>query len=277
MATRKADCKRDDDRQAMRAALDYNAVFDASPVGLEYYDKDGILVDINESALQIYGCADKEHLLKSRICLYDNPNYKSQVKDESDRYRPCVCNFYYDFDLLKKENYYSNSTRSGKIRIQNNIKPILNERGEIEGTIVSTRDITEESSLSSRYEQLHRERETITETLPVGLAIYDKDGYQQFINPALASIFGVDDIGAHLAKHINLFEDPIIPDRLKAEISTNDLTEASLEYNLQTAARERYFETGLSESIFLNCKVRKIKDSNGGVQAIMLQIGRAHV
>lgn len=275
MATRKADYRRDDDRETAKTALDYNAVFDASPVGLEYYDKDGILVDINESALQIYGCGDKEHLLKSRICLYDNPNYKSQIKDESDRYRPCVCDFYYDFDLLKKENYYSNSTRSGKIRIQNNIKPILNERGEIEGTIISTRDITEESNLSSRYEQLHRERETIAETLPVGLAIYDKDGYQQFINPALASIFGVDDIGAHLAKHINLFEDPIIPDHLKAEIRTNDLTEASLEYNLQTAARERYFETGLSESIFLNCKVRKIKDSNGGVQAIMLLVSDA--
>ena len=124
MATRKADYRRDDDRETAKTALDYNAVFDASPVGLEYYDKDGILVDINESALQIYGCGDKEHLLKSRICLYDNPNYKSQIKDESDRYRPCVCDFYYDFDLLKKENYYSNSTRSGKIRIQNNIKPI---------------------------------------------------------------------------------------------------------------------------------------------------------
>ena len=166
MATRKADYRRDDDRETAKTALDYNAVFDASPVGLEYYDKDGILVDINESALQIYGCGDKEHLLKSRICLYDNPNYKSQIKDESDRYRPCVCDFYYDFDLLKKENYYSNSTRSGKIRIQNNIKPILNERGEIEGTIISTRAITEESNLSSSYEQLHRERETIAETFP---------------------------------------------------------------------------------------------------------------
>lgn len=78
MATRKADYRRDDDRETAKTALDYNAVFDASPVGLEYYDKDGILVDINESALQIYGCGDKEHLLKSRICLYDNPNYKSQ-------------------------------------------------------------------------------------------------------------------------------------------------------------------------------------------------------
>lgn len=275
MATRKANYKRDDDRETVKSALDYNAVFDASPVGLEYYDKDGILVDINESALQIYGCGDKEHLLKSRICLYDNPNYKSQIKDEADRSRPCVCNFYYDFDLLKTENYYSNSTRSGKIRIQNTIKPILNERGEIEGTIISTRDITEESSLSSRYEQLHRERETIAETLPIGLAIYDKDGRQQFINPALASIFGVDDIEAHLAKHINLFEDPIIPEHLKEAIRCNDLTEASLEYNLQAVARERYFETGLSESIYLNCKARKIKDRNGDVQAIMLLVSDA--
>ena len=46
MATRKADYRRDDDRETAKTALDYNAVFDASPVGLEYYDKDGILVDM---------------------------------------------------------------------------------------------------------------------------------------------------------------------------------------------------------------------------------------
>ena len=275
MATLKADYTREEDEQAMKTTLDYNAVFSASPVGLEYYDKEGILVDINESALQIYGCADKDQLLKSRICLYDNPNYISQVKDDAGRCRPCTYNFYYDFDQLKKDNCYPGSTRSGKVRVLCSIKPVLNELGGIEGTIVSIRDITEESSLDYRYEQLHREKETIAETLPIGLAIYDKDGYQQFVNPALASMFGVEDIDAHLAKHINLYEDPIIPDHLKEAIRCNDLMEASIEYNLQAAAREKYFETGLSDSIFLNCKARKIRDSNGDVQAIMLLISDA--
>ena len=253
----------------------YNTIFEAAPIGLEYYDKDGILIDINKTALKIYGCTDKEHLLKSRICLYDNPNYKSQIKKESDKYKPCICNFYYDFDLLRKENYYPNCSRSGRIRIQNKIEPVLNEEGEIQGTIISTQDITKDFNLSHRYEQLYREKEIITESLPIGLAIYDKDGYQQFVNPALASIFGIEDIEAHLAKHINLFEDPIIPDYLKERVHNNDIAEASLEYNLQTASQANYFETGLSESIYLNCKTRKIKDESGETQAIMLLISDA--
>lgn len=267
--------KSDKVTQATATMLDYRTIFNTAPIGLEYYDKDGILVDINEVALDIYGCTDKEHLLKSRICLYDNPNYKSQIKKEEDRYRPCVCNFDYDFDLLKKDNYYANSQRTGKIRIQNKIEPILNEKGEIQETIISTQDITNDLSLNHRYEQLYREKEIISEALPIGLALYDPYGYQQFINPALASIFGIEDIQEHLKKHINLFEDPIIPDYLKDKIREDDITEASLEYNLEVVSQADYFETALSESIYLNCKTRKIKDNNGNTQAIMLLISDA--
>lgn len=274
MITQKANIESNSDLQPPKTVLDYGTIFNKAPVGLEYYDKDGILVDINETALRIYECADKEHLLKSRICFYDHPNYKSQIKNEADKYRTCTCNFNYDFDLLKKENYYLDSKRSGKVRIQNKIEPIINEKGEIEGTIVSTLEITEDTNL--RYEQLYREKEIITEALPIGLAIYDKDGYQQFINPALASIFGVEDIEVHLAKHINLFEDPIISEHLKENIRNNDITEASIEYSLQAVSQTNYFDTGLPETtIYLNCKSRKIKDKSGNVQAIMLLISDA--
>lgn len=274
MVTQNANNNGDND-SLISKMINYKNIFDFAPVGLEYYDKDGILIDINEAALKIYGYTDKEDLLQSRICLYNNPNYKSQIKDEADRYHLCVCNFYYDFDLLKKENYYLKSQRSGKIRIQNKIEPILNEKGEIEGTIISTQDITEDFNLSYRYEQLTREKETISEALPIGLAIYDKYGYQQYINPALASIFGLEDIEAHLKKHINLYEDPIIPEFLKDKVRNNDIAEASIEYNLKKAADSNYFETGLSDSIYLNCKTRKIKDEYGNVQAIMLLISDA--
>lgn len=275
MTNQNANQKSDHVTQTTATMLDYRAIFNASPIGLEFYNKDGILVDMNNAALHIYGCTDKEDLLKSRICLYDNPNYKAQIKNEEDKYRPCICNFDYDFDLLKKENYYINSQRTGKIRIQNKIEPIINEKGEIEGTIISTQDITEDASLNHRYEQLYREKETISDALPIGLAIYDQYGYQQFINQALASIFGIEDIQEHLEKHINLFEDPIIPEYLKDKIREDDITEASLEYNLQAASKADYFESALSESIYLNCKTRKIKDDNGNTQAIMLLISDA--
>lgn len=275
MVTLNANNKKGNIPQTEEMILKYGTIFDAAPIGLEYYDKDGILIDINEAALQIYGCTDKEHLLDSRICLYDNPNYKSQVKSEADKYRPCICNFYYDFDLLKKESYYLNSQRSGKRRIQNKIEPLLNEQGEIEGTIIVTQDITEDFNLNHRYDQLYKEKETISESLPIGLALYDKEGNQQFINQALASIFGVENIEAHLNRHINLFDDPIIPEHLKQRIRENDIAEASIEYNLQLASQTAYFESALSESIYLNCKVRKIRDEQGELQSIMLLISDA--
>lgn len=252
--------------------LRYSTIFNAAPVGLEYYDKEGILIDINEAALRIHGCTDKEHLLKSRICLYDNPNYKLQVKVEADRLKPHVCNFDYDFDLPKKENYYLKGQRSGKARIQNRIEPILNEKGEFEGTIITISDITEDYDLNHRYEQLYREKAIISEALPIGLAIYDKEGNQQFINPAIASIFGVTDIKAHLEKHINLFDDPIIPDDLKKKIRRGENVEANISYNPQISAQADYFDTTLSEPLYLSCQSMAVKDSSGATEAIMLLI-----
>lgn len=252
--------------------LKYSTIFNTAPVGLEYYDKDGILTDINEAALQIYGITDKVHLLKSRLCLYDNPNYQSQIKNEADKYHPCTCKFDYDFDLLKKTNLYLNSQRTGKIRIQNKIEPILNEKGEIEGIIIVTQDITDDYILNSRYEQLHQEKKTISEDLPIGLAIYDKYGNQQFVNPALASMFGIEDIKLHLEKHINIFDDPLIPDHLKEQIRHNDSAEAEIEYNPLIASQANYFETALSEHLFLKCQTRKVKDPSGETQTILLLI-----
>ena len=271
MIAQKANIENDSNPQTKKTVLDYDTIFNKAPIGLEYYDKDGILVDINEIALRNYGCTDKERLLKKGICLYDHPSYKSQMKNETDRYHACTCSLNYDFDSLKKDSYYPGSKRSGKARMQNKIKPIINEKGEIEGTIVSTLEITEDAD--PKYEQLYREKKIITEALPIGLAIYDKDGYQQFINPALASIFGVEDSEAHLAKHINLFEDPIISERLKEKIRHNDIAEASIEYSLRTVSQTNYFDTGLPETTkYLNCKTRKIKDESGKVQAIMLLV-----
>lgn len=272
METRNVNSNSESAAQANDMLLKYSTIFNVAPIGLEYYDKHGILIDINEVALHIYGIIDKEHLLNSHSCLYDNPNYKSQIKNEADKYLPCICNFEYDFDLLKQENYYQNSQRTGKVRIQNKIEPILNDKGEIEGTIIATQDISNDYNLNYRYEQLYREKEIITEALPIGVAIYDKDGNQQFINPALATIFGVENISAHLDLHINLFEDPIIPENLKEKIRQNDNVEASIEYIPQIASQAHYFKTILSENIFLKCQSRKIKDTSGETQAIMLLI-----
>lgn len=258
--------------QEKEMMLRYSTIFNAAPVGLEYYDKEGILIDINETALRIHGCTDKKHLLNNRISLYDNPNYKSQVKDEAGRFQSCICNFDYDFDLSKKENYYLNGQRSGKARIQSKIEPILNEKGEIEGTILAISDITEDYDLNHSYEQLYREKAAISDALPIGLAIYDKDANQQFINPAIASIFGVTDIKAHLEKHINLFDDPIIPDDLKEKVRQGENVEANISYNPQIASQASYFDTTLSESIYLSCQAITIKDSSDETEAIMLLI-----
>ena len=73
MIAQKANIESNSDLQTKKTVLDYGTIFNKAPIGLEYYDQDGILIDINETALRIYGCTDKEHLLATStmtsICL----------------------------------------------------------------------------------------------------------------------------------------------------------------------------------------------------------------
>mgnify|MGYP000585657270 CR=1 FL=1 len=69
--------------QEDRIALDNSEkilrnIYKNLPAGVELYDKDGYLVDINDKELEIFGLSDKNEALG--INLFDNPNIPTEVK-----------------------------------------------------------------------------------------------------------------------------------------------------------------------------------------------------
>ena len=58
------------------------------PAGVELYDKDGYLVDINDKrVLEIFGLSDKNEALG--VNLFDNPNIPLEVKERLRAKRRC--------------------------------------------------------------------------------------------------------------------------------------------------------------------------------------------
>lgn len=66
-----------------RLALDHREkilrnIYKNLPAGIELYDKDGYLIDINDKELEIFGLTDKNEVLG--INLFDNPNIPQEIK-----------------------------------------------------------------------------------------------------------------------------------------------------------------------------------------------------
>ena len=53
--------------------------FSNIPVGVEIYNKDGILIDLNSNDMEIFGVKDKSSTLG--VNFYENPNVPSDIRE----------------------------------------------------------------------------------------------------------------------------------------------------------------------------------------------------
>ena len=61
--------------QVNQLLMRYHTVFNSSLLDMVFYDKDGVILDINEKACQAFGVKDREQVLKDKFLLQNNPMY----------------------------------------------------------------------------------------------------------------------------------------------------------------------------------------------------------
>ena len=94
--------------QVNQLLMRYHTVFNTSLLDMVFYDKNGVILDINDKACQAFGVKDREQVVKDKFLLKNNPMYSG-------------------VDLQQMEN-----TRTTR-----------NANGELEGAYMCGRDITE--------------------------------------------------------------------------------------------------------------------------------------
>lgn len=80
------------------------------PVGIEIYDRTGILQDINDMELKIFGIRDKKDVVG--VNIFDNPNISDEIKNGLRDGRDVSFELLYDFTKLK--GYYPSKYRGVK-------------------------------------------------------------------------------------------------------------------------------------------------------------------
>ena len=137
--------------QVNQLLMRYHTVFNSSLLDMVFYDKDGVILDINEKACQAFGVKDREQVLKDKFLLQNNPMYSGVDLQLMENTRTTSL---IDFSHYQDAIYQTERLGlKGKMYYDSTINPIRNANGELEGAYMCGRDITE------MVESVHRQRE----------------------------------------------------------------------------------------------------------------------
>ena len=145
------------------------------PAGIELYDKDGFMTDLNEKEMEIFGLRHKEDVIG--LNLFDNPLLPQGLKDKLKAGAPIDMSFNYDFDRL--DGYYSTS-RTGTISLISKFAPLYDALGNLINILLINIDNTETTNAYSKIQDFEEFFTLIGNYAKVGYAHFNAlkcDGY----------------------------------------------------------------------------------------------------
>ena len=168
--------------QEDRIALDNSEkilrnIYKNLPAGVELYDKDGYLVDINDKELEIFGLSDKNEALG--INLFDNPNIPTEVKEKLKAKEDVNFSINYDF---AKINQYVESEREGIINLTTKVTALYDSQNRFINYLFINIDTTETTNAYTKIQEFENQFLLIGDYAKVGFAHFNvltRDGYAQ--------------------------------------------------------------------------------------------------
>ena len=131
----------------------YHTIFNSSLLDMLYYDKNGVLTDLNERACTAFNVKNREQVLDGSFLLKNNPLYSQIPLDEMTNTLTGSIIDFHELDL--PEYRLDEFGLKGKMYYESTINPIRNEQGELEGVYMSGHDISE---MVNSY---HRQQESL--------------------------------------------------------------------------------------------------------------------
>lgn len=153
----------------------YN-IYKNIPVGIELYDKDGYLIDLNKKELEMFQISSKENILG--ISLFENPvipeDMKQKLKDKED------ADFTFSYDFSKINGYYKSETPNGVMDLVTRVTTLYDHNHQPINYLMINVDRTENTIASHKIQEFKDFFELVGDYAKVGYAHFDalsRDGY----------------------------------------------------------------------------------------------------
>ena len=143
------------------------------PVGIELYNKEGVLVDLNDKELDLFHVDSKEELLGINIFPEE---MKERLRNNED------ADFTFRYDFSKLGEYYSNNKAEGTIDLVTKVTTLYDENHNPVNYLLINADKTETTVAYNKIQEFEEFFELIGDYAKVGYAhfnILSKQGHAQ--------------------------------------------------------------------------------------------------
>ena len=153
----------------------FKSIFANIPAGVEIYDKDGYLIDLNNKDLEIFAVADKSDVIG--VNFFDNPNVPQDIRDrvrDED-----LVDFRLSYSFERAQGYYQ-PNRSSTIDIYTKVSKLYDNEGNFNGYILISIDNTESIDAMNRIHDFENFFLLISDYAKVGYAklnLLNRKGY----------------------------------------------------------------------------------------------------
>ena len=148
------------------------------PVGIELYNIDGVLIDLNDKELEMFHLRRKEDLLG--VNIFDNPVFPQEMKEKLRKYENADFTFRYDFAQVG--SYYDPQTKTGTIDLVTKVTTLYDEKHVPTNYLLINADKTETTVAYNKIQEFESFFELIGNYAKVGYAHYNlltRQGYAQ--------------------------------------------------------------------------------------------------
>ena len=175
---RKSELQAKEDRLALdNSEKIMRNIYKNLPAGVELYDEDGYLVDINDKELEIFGLSDKSKALG--INMFDNPNIPLEIKEKLKAKENVDFSINYDFSKI---NRYIDTHKKGIIDLTTKVTSLYDSQNQFINHLFINIDTTETANAYTKIQEFENLFLLIGDYAKVGFAHFNvltRDGYAQ--------------------------------------------------------------------------------------------------
>lgn len=146
------------------------------PVGIELYNKDGYLIDLNKKELEMFHITHKEKVIG--INIFENPALPEEIKLKIRDNEEVEFTFQYDFSKIK--GYYESEKTSGFINLTTRITTLYDHDRQPINYLLINVDKTENTIAYNKIQEFKNFFELVGDYAKVGYAHFDalsRNGY----------------------------------------------------------------------------------------------------
>lgn len=146
------------------------------PVGIELYDKDGQMVDLNKKDMEMFRISNKEDILG--VNIFENPILPEEIKQKIKDNENADFTFRYDFSKINK--YYQPDSTTGFIDLTTKVTTLYDHNHEPINYLLINVDKTEDTIAYNKIQEFESFFDLVGDYAKVGYAHFDalsRDGY----------------------------------------------------------------------------------------------------